>query len=179
VIDSRLTLSADPADPEGGFIPFHIWGAPYYPVKWIDRGVLRDLSYSRGYALARLGADKGLENSLSFRLTPAPGVPTATVDEMVASTERGLLVTRLSGVDVLDLRSMLSTGYTRDGLWLIENGKITKPVKNFRFAESPMFVLNKVEDIGVPQRVFRPDFSYYAPALRVSDFSFVALADAV
>jgi predicted Zn-dependent protease len=88
-------------------------------------------------------------------------------------------VTRFNNVNVIDGKSMLCSGYSRDGIWLIENGKISRPVKNFRFTESPLFVLNKTEDIGVPQRVFRSGMAYVAPAVRVTDFSFTSLADAV
>jgi predicted Zn-dependent protease len=86
----------------------------------------------------------------------------------------------------LDRRSLLSTGYTRDGLWFIENGKVTHPIKNLVFTESPLFVLNKVEQLGVPQRIYHPGVSVGAnpapivvPPLKVSDFSFTSLTDAV
>jgi predicted Zn-dependent protease len=115
--------------------------------------------------------------------------PTVSVDDMIATTRRGLLVTRFAGIGLpLDPVSMMLTGYTRDGLWLIENGKISKPVKNFRFTDSPLFALNNVEQIGTPQRVFRPDApdrlpDGYAPvivpALKVRDFNFSSLSDAV
>jgi predicted Zn-dependent protease len=62
---------------------------------------------------------------------------------------------------------------------LIENGKISKPIKNFRFTESPLFVLNNVEQIGVPQRIFHPGFPIIVPALKVRDFSFTSLSDAI
>ena len=76
--------------------------------------------------------------------------------DMIASTQRGLLVTRFSGVRMRNSQSVLLTGLTRDGVWLIENGKITKAVKNFRFTESPLFVLNQIEQLGVPVPVSRP-----------------------
>jgi predicted Zn-dependent protease len=180
VLDSRLTVRADPMDADGGFLPFDVQsGVAYHPVDWISRGVLRALSYGRRYALRELGKELGLPNSGSFRLMSVPGTPTVTVETMIANTERGLLVTRFYGVRVVDDASMLCTGFTRDGLWLIERGKIAKPVKNFRFKESPLFILNNVDEIGVPTRVFAPDRSYVAPAMRVRDFSFAGLADAV
>jgi predicted Zn-dependent protease len=180
VLDRRLMVRADPMDSEGGFLPYVPYsGSPYQPVNWIDRGVLRELEYDKGYALRLLNLDKALPNSHSFRLAPIDGVPTSTTDEMIARTERGILVTRFYDVRVLQRESMLSSGYTRDGIWLIENGKITRPIKNFRFTESPLFALNKVEDIGAPQRVFASGYARLAPALRVRDFSFTGLADAV
>jgi predicted Zn-dependent protease len=180
VLDRRFRLRADPMDPDGGFLPFQYWdGTPYQPVNWIDKGVLRELAYPKSYALSALNFDKALPNPQSFRLGGVEGTPTATIEEMIAKTQRGILVTRLHNVQLIDLGSMLCSGYTRDGIWLIENGKITRPVKNFRFTESPLFVLNKTEEIGVPQRVFKPGYSYVAPAVRVTDFSFTSLADAV
>jgi predicted Zn-dependent protease len=81
---------------------------------------------------------------------------------------------------------MLSTGLTRDGVWLVENGKITKSVKNFRFTESPLFMLNSIEQLGVPAPVFRPTKSEggeltpaVVPPLKVRDFSFTSTIDAI
>jgi predicted Zn-dependent protease len=98
---------------------------------------------------------------------------------MIATTKRGVLVTRLSGVEVIDAPSLLCNGYTRDGVWLIEDGKISKAVKNFLFTESPLFVLNNVEQFGVPQRVFCPGRAAMVPPLKVRDFSFTSLSEAV
>jgi predicted Zn-dependent protease len=74
---------------------------------------------------------------------------------------------------------MLLQGNTRDGLWLIEKGKISKPIKNFRVTESPLFVLNSVLALGEPQRVFRPNAPAVCPAVMAQDFSFTGLMDAV
>jgi predicted Zn-dependent protease len=190
VVDERLTLSHDPMDPLLGILP----EPGTAPVTWIEHGVLTNLYYDRAYALAALHANLPVRPpEFSYRLSGG----TTSVDEMIASTTRGLLVTRFSGVSKLDHRSLLSTGLTRDGLWLIENGKITKSVKNFRFTESPLFVLNQVEQLGPPASVFRPvrrpdqpssetEQSYYlgltpvvVPPLKARDFSFTAMADAV
>jgi len=180
VLDRRLMLRADPMDPDGGFLPYEASdGTPYHPVTWIDRGVLRELAYDRRYALRVLHRDRALLNPGAFRLAPADGVPTATIEEMIARTQRGILVTRFHDVRPMDMQSVLCTGYTRDGTWLIENGKLSRPLKNFRFTESPLFVLNNIDDVGVPQRVFASGRAYVAPAVRVHDFSFTGLADGV
>jgi predicted Zn-dependent protease len=175
VIDERISISADPMDPDLGFPPFSGSGNVYHAVTWIDRGVLKELSYFRPYGIKKLGENAGLPNSTAFRMSGG----TATIDDMIASTKRGLRVTRFSNVGVIDPNSLLCTGYTRDGLWLIENGKITKPVKNFRFTESPLFVLNNVEALGVPQRVFHPSAPVIVPPIKASDFSFTALSEAI
>jgi predicted Zn-dependent protease len=104
---------------------------------------------------------------------------TTTVEEMIQTTKRGLLVTRFSNMELIDDQSVLVSGYTRDGLWLVENGQISKPVKNFRFTESPLFVFNQVEQLGVPQRIFHPTAPIVVPPVKVRDFSFTSLADAV
>ena len=175
VMDPRVTISADPMDPDCGFLPFDGAGEPYRPVKWIDQGILRALSYDRWYGLHQFGEDRALPNSRAFRMSGG----TSTIDEMIATTTRGVLVTRLNHADVIDINSMLMNGNTRDGLWLIEHGKISKPIKNFRFTESPMFVLNNLDALGAPQRVFRPEAPAVVPPLKVRDFSFTALVDAV
>jgi predicted Zn-dependent protease len=178
VIDERLTVTMDPMDPDLGFPP-----SVYTPVTWIQDGVLKELSYSRDYAVRVLGQDTGgFPNHGAYKMT-ARGTPTS-IEEMILTTRRGLLVTRFWGIPIhtpLDWTSLLTYGYTRDGVWLIENGKISKPVMNFRFTESPLFVLNNVEQIGIPQRVFNPDPECPAvvSALKVRDFSFTSLSDAV
>jgi predicted Zn-dependent protease len=114
---------------------------------------------------------------------------TTSIEEMIASTQRGLLITRFTDIRGLDGNSLLSTGLTRDGMWLIEHGKISKSVKNFRFTESPLFVLNSIEQLGVPVPVFRPVRDAYeqgiplrpaiVPPLKARDFSFTSTIDAI
>jgi predicted Zn-dependent protease len=177
VLDERLTLSANPMDPDLGFVPFDTNGEPYRPAVWIDHGILTHLAYNRRFAVQQGLGNEGLLNSGCFRLDGRG--PVTTIDEMIATTKRGVMVTRFNQVELLDRKSLLQSGYTRDGLWLIENGKISKPVKNFRFTESPLFALNNVEQIGTPQRVFCPGLAAVVPTLKVRDFSFTALSDAV
>jgi predicted Zn-dependent protease len=162
-------------DPDLGFPPFSGSGNVYHAATWIDRGVLKELSYFRPYGIRELGKNSGLPNSTAFRISGG----TATIDEMIATTKRGIRVTRFSNVGCVDLKSLLCTGYTRDGTWLIENGKISKPIKNFRFTESPLFVLNNVDALGVPQRVFHPGAPVVVPAIKAHDFSFTSLSEAV
>ena len=182
VMDERISISHDYADPALGVVPEV--GAAGAPVSWIDHGVLSALSYDRDYALTLLGAPLGLRRAQGYRMSGG----TTTQEEMIQSTKRGLLVTRFSNIGMLDETSLLCTGLTRDGLWLIENGKITKPVKNFRFTESPLFVLNNLEQLGEPVPVFRPTplqggrgelTPAIVPALKARDFSFTSLVDAV
>jgi len=175
VLDRALTLRADPLDPDASFIPLDDDNIPCRPVVWVGGGILKDLSYDRSYAVREMGSPRALGNSTAFHLSGG----TTSVDDMIRSTKRGLLVSRLSGVTLLDLGSVLCTGYTRDGTWLIENGAITLATKNFRFTESPLFVLNNVVQLGPERRVFRPGSPTIAPYVKVNDFSLTGIADAV
>jgi predicted Zn-dependent protease len=174
IFDERITIRSDPMDPEGGYLPFTEEGEPYQATTWIDRGVLKVLAYDRAYAHEQLGVTLPCPNPLAFRMDDGP----TSMDDMIASTERGLLVTRLSGVLVLDAISLLTTAVTRDGLWLIENGKVTYPVKNFRISDSPMFAFNNVVQIGKEVRVFSPEPAV-VPPVKVRDFNCAGLMDAV
>ena len=101
---------------------------------------------------------------------------TKSTEELMAGTTRGILVTHFFYIRSLDPRTVLQTGLTRDGAFLIENGKITRPLKNFRWNESPLLMLNRVEDIGRPEPTAA---GRLMPALRVRDFNFASLSDAV
>jgi predicted Zn-dependent protease len=179
IVDERITIEHDPLDPALGIVPQPGLASE----KWIDRGVLVAISYGRQYARQKLREDTPSVGRTAFRMSGG----TTTMEEMISTTKRGLLVTRFSNLQRLDWPSLLYTGVTRDGLWLIENGKITKTVKNLRMTESPLFALNQVEHLGVPVPVFRPikdPYSAYltptiVPPIKVNDFSFTSMIDAV
>jgi len=178
VLDRSLTVRSDPMDPDAGFVPFEKYsGDPYQPVSWFADGVLRDLYYHRDYALSRMHKGQSLELQGSYRLSST--LEPVSIDEMIRTTERGILVTRFHNVQMVDNKSVLCTGFTRDGLWLIEHGKISRPIKNFRFTSSPLFAMNALEAVGKPVRVFDHEFARVAPAMKVRDFNFTSLADAV
>jgi predicted Zn-dependent protease len=104
--------------------------------------------------------------------------------EMIRNTERGILVTRFWYIRPVDPRTILYTGLTRDGTFLIEHGKVTRPVKNFRFNESPIFFLNNLEAMGPTVRINASENlgaggATYMPTLKVRDFTFSSLSDAV
>jgi predicted Zn-dependent protease len=174
VLDERITISADPADPEAPFVPFGFDTLPYRPVKWIENGVLKELAYGRPYALSSLNKPDPLNNSGSFRMTGG----STSVEEMIAGTARGILITRFTNVRVIAADSLFCGGTTSDGIWLIEHGKITRPLKNFRFRESPLFAFNNVMSLGVPERVLL-DMPGICPPAKIRDFSLTSLADAI
>ena len=100
-----------------------------------------------------------------------------SLEAMIAGTRRGVLVTRLWYLREVDPRTIRYTGLTRDGTFLIENGKVARSIKNFRFNDSPLFLLNNLEAIGPTGRV--ADGGMVVPALRARDFNFTSLSDAV
>src|SRR5471032_557680 len=101
--------------------------------------------------------------------------------ELIANTKKGVLVTRTWYIRMVDPQSVLLTGLTRDGTFYIENGKIKHPIKNFRFNESPVAMLNNIDELGRPE-ILAGDESQYQqliPSMRVRDFNFTSLSDAV
>jgi len=183
VVDERITIGHDPVDPALGLV-FGNLATGAQPVTWIEHGVLTNLSYPRDYALSQLHTDTGVRAMAAYRMSGGD----TTIEEMIRTTKRGLLVTRFSNIRTLESGSLLATGLTRDGLWLIENGNISKAVKNFRFTESPLFALNSLEQLGPAERVFRPTVvndsaqpltPAIVPPLKVRDFSFTSTIDAI
>lgn len=179
MFDRRLKVHTDPYHPECSYYPYEDRGGLYRRATWIEDGVLVNLAYPRGYAVEMLGKGESLQGGNSYILEGIGEGTGMDVKSMIENTERGLLVTRLHFDQVLDEPSMLITGTTRDGLWLIEKGKLTQSVRNLRFTESPVFVLNNVLEYGVPTRVFEPGSPCLVPALRVRDFSFTATINAI
>lgn len=182
VVDERVTIRHDPMHPDLGVLPF----AGLAPVTWIERGILTNLSYDRNYALRSLndnvgnpvrGGSSGHPSSFSME------GGSSSMEEMIASTVRGVLVTRFSQVNPIGGNSILVNGLTRDGLWLIEKGKIVKAIRNMYFVDSPLFVLNQLDQLGPAAPVFSPLEDGLAPAivpsLKSRDFAFTAVADAI
>jgi predicted Zn-dependent protease len=172
VVDERVTLVSDPADPSLLGQPFDQEGLPVTRTVWIERGVLRNLSYSRFWAEKQ--RVRPTAPPFAGGLVLAGG--TKSTEEVIAGCERGILVTHFFYIRSLDARTVLQTGLTRDGTFLIEQGKITKSLKNFRWNESPLLMLNRLEEIGRPV----PTTSgRLMPALRIREFDFSSTSDAV
>lgn len=174
MLDRRLGMVSDPWDPDRPAGTAHAadWLPLPGPVTWFERGVLTNLEYTPAYA-RELARDPVLDPG-GVRLT-AEG-QTTSLEEMIASTRRGIWVNRLSNVTAMNRRTLLLTGTTRDGTFLIENGKITKAIKNLRFTDSPFFALNRLEAWGTPVRASR---SVVAPRLKLGDFDFTSVTDAI
>ena len=175
IMDERISVYADPFDPQVLAQPFDGDGLPLGRQVFIENGVLKTLYYSRFWAQKKGVQPTGAPTS--FLMSGG----TSTVDDMIRSTERGILVTRLWYLREVDPRTILYTGLTRDGTFLIENGKISRAVKNFRFNDSPLFMLNNLEMLGQPVRLAGTEAggAVVVPPLKVRDFNFTSLSDAV
>jgi predicted Zn-dependent protease len=175
IVDPKVTIFSDPADPQLLGQPWTGEGLPLGREVWIENGVLKQLNYSRFWAKKKNARPTGGLGSVKM----VGG--DATTEQMIASTPRGILVTRLWYLRQVDPRTELYTGLTRDGTFLIENGKITRSVKNLRFNESPLFMLNNLEMVGRTERVAGTEAggNVVFPTLKVRDFNFTSLSDAV
>ena len=170
VVDERVTLYSDPADPLLLGRPFDGDGQPVARTVWIEKGVLRNLAYSRFWAQKQGVQPRPMAGGLALTGGTKP------TEELISGCERGILVTHFFYIRSLDPRTVLQTGLTRDGVFLIEKGKITRALKNFRWNESPLLMLNRLEDIG---RSELTQAGQMMPALRIRDFNFTSLSDAV
>jgi predicted Zn-dependent protease len=175
IVDGRVTIVSDPADPQLLSQPFDGEGMPLGRQVLIENGVLKQLFYSRFWAKKQGRTATGFPQSMKML------GGTASVDDMIRSTQRGVLVTRLWYLREVDPRTILYTGLTRDGTFLIENGKITKALRNFRFNDSPLFMLNNIEQLGQPVRLAGTEQGgdVVMPAIKVRDFTFTSLSEAV
>lgn len=169
LLDERVTIYSDPANAEIPGAPFAGDGRPQEKVTWFEKGVVKNMYYSRFWA-----EKKGV------KAIPSPGGiifegGAESLADLIKGTEKGILVTRFWYIRSVDPQTLLYTGLTRDGTFYIENGQIKYPVKNFRFNESPVIMLNNVEAIGKPARTG----GNLIPPLKIRDFTFTSLSDAV
>lgn len=179
IFGEKVHIYTDPQYPDSPGNVFDGEGLPFRKIDWIKDGVVRNQIVSRYWST----------NGKKKRdITPGPSNTImaggkTSVDEMVAATKRGLIVSRFWYIRPLDPQTCLFTGLTRDGLFLIENGKITKPVKNFRWNETPVKMLRNIEAMGPSRRVITSEqdlgSSIFFPPLKVTDFTFASLSDAV
>jgi predicted Zn-dependent protease len=140
LIAKPLSLVSDPADPNTPGAAFDEEGVPLGRVPWFEEGTLKALASSRYWAAKTKVPPTGKQGT--FLLS---GGTAANTDELVGKVKRGLLVTRFWYVRWLQPRELTVTGLTRDGVFLIENGKISRPVNNFRFNQSPLELLARCQ----------------------------------
>jgi predicted Zn-dependent protease len=181
-----VTIRSDPADARrpaapwggggfggggGGFGAFAgaDFGMAARPIVWVERGVLQNLWFDRYWA-KKAGREP----------TPPPTALVVeggkeTMESLIASTERGLLVTNFWYIRSVNPQTLQLTGLTRDGLWLIEKGKIAGPVMNLRFNESPAVLLQNIVGMTPAERTGNS----LVPAIKASNFTFTSQSDAV
>ncbi|APQ16117.1 TldD/PmbA family protein [Maribacter hydrothermalis] len=169
IVDERVSIYSDPLNTE---VPTSTWNGEGQPLKktsWIENGVVKNLAYDRFWA-----KEKGVE-PVPFPSNAIMAGGDASLEELIKSTKKGILVTRLWYIRSVDPQTLLYTGLTRDGTFYIENGEIKYPVKNFRFNESPIIMLNNLETLGKQVRID----GNLIPYMKIRDFTFTSLSDAV
>ena len=175
LVDPRVNIYSDPWHTELPGPTFDSEGMPLQKVSWIEKGVVKNMPVSRYWA-----SKKG-KPALPSPSNIIMDGGTKTLEELIRGTEKGILVTRLYYIRSVDPQTLLLTGLTRDGTFYIENGQIKFPVKNFRFNESPVIMLNNLEEMGIPERTVSDESNnnYLIPPLKIKDFTFTSLSDAV
>jgi predicted Zn-dependent protease len=169
LFDVAITLRSGPQDAVAPEVCFGAEGLAQQPRRWIEKGVLRELTRSRFWA--QKTEREAVPAARCFTLEGG----TTSLDEMIGATRRGVLVTRFWYTNMLDPRSLLLTGLTRDGNFLIENGRIVAPARNMRFNESLAHVFSRVAAIGPSARVWADmggDAAISAPPMMAEEFEF-------
>ncbi len=193
VFPEFVTLRSDPFDPRQPSSPWTGDLLPTRAITWVDKGVIANLAYDRywsgktgkqptpggaGGGGRGGGGGGGFGGAAQASLILEGG--DATLDQLIAGVERGLLVTHFWYIRFVNQQTLQHTGLTRDGLFLIENGKITTPVMNFRFLESPVRLLKNTKRLGQAVRVRGLEGGMMiAPALVATDFPLPSISDAI
>ncbi len=187
--DLPLTMFSDPMAPGLACTPFVAVsnssetvsvfdnGMEIGQVDWIRNGVINALAYPRATA-HKFDADVAVA---ADNLVMTGG--SAELADMIAGTERGLLLTTLWYIREVDPTTLLLTGLTRDGVYLIEDGEVTAAVNNFRFNESPLDLLRRATEAGASEKTLPREWGDWAtraamPSLRIPDFSMSSVSQA-
>jgi predicted Zn-dependent protease len=173
MFSERVNLYSDPNHAELPATPATDEGVPATRLSLVKAGVIENLRYNRFWAQEK--KRDATPGPVNFILE-STGTPVSMAD-MIKGMKRGLLISRFWYVRLVDPRTLVLTGLTRDGLWWIENGQVKNPVRNLRFNQSVLAMLApwNVEAIGAPQRLA----PYLVPPLRLSAFTFTSISDAI
>jgi PmbA protein len=184
LMSERITIYDDALSPGTLGIPFDFEGTPKRRVDLVAEGVVMGGVHDR--RSAKQAGQESTGHALpppnphgAFPLNLFLGEGDASVDDMVRGTSRGLLVTRFHYANVVHPKDSVITGMTRDGTWLVEDGEIRHPVRNFRFTQSIIEALRDVEAVGRDSEL-ASEFFFAAtrvPALKVSSFQFTGVSD--
>jgi predicted Zn-dependent protease len=174
LFNGKITLGSDPSDPETPGAPFDDEGSPLTPVTWIDRGRVTALRYSRHWAKKQGKAATGTPSV--YKLKGGGASP----EGLLKGVKKGVLITRFWYCRSVDPQSMLVTGLTRDGVFLVEDGALSAPVNNFRFNESPAVMLQNATALSRETvRSTTGRARMRVPALRTEAFHLASVSDAV
>ncbi len=174
VFPEKITLRTDPFNPLQPAAPWTNELLPTRAITWVEKGIVKNLFTDRYWA-----------EKTGKQPTPFPNPlymdgGEASLDELIAGVERGLLVTHFWYIRFVNPQTLQYTGLTRDGLFLIENGKIAAPVMNLRFTDSSARLLQNAKKLGKPVRVRGLEGGMMvAPAIVADDFAFTSISDAV
>ncbi|MDB5223244.1 MAG: peptidase [Chitinophagaceae bacterium] len=169
LFDKKLTIYSDPTFAELPGAPFSNDGQPQQKVVWVENGVLKNLTYSRYWA-----EKKGVK-AIPFPNGVIIEGGNQSLEEMIKNSDKTILITSTHYMRMVNPQNILITGLTRDGLFYIENGKITRALKNFRFNESPINMFRNLEALGNPVRIGNS----FIPPMKIKDFNFTSISDAV
>ena len=141
VFDDRVSIYAGPADADVPVLPWDREGLPRDRVALVDKGKITALQYSRYWAQQKKTKAIGALGNIIMA-----GGRKSTA-ELIKSAAEAILVTRSYYIRMVDPQTLLLTGLTCDGTFYVENGEIAYPIKNFRFNESPVIMLNNIEEL--------------------------------
>lgn len=176
IADEKVNIFSDPQNKDAPASPFSNDGYPVFKRDWIKGGVLKNL-YS-----GRYWAKKTKTEYVPYPTNIIMSGTGKSVQDLIASTENGIYVSRFWYIRTVDPRQILLTGLTRDGVFLIENGKIKHAINNYRFNESPVNILKNIVDMSVPEKVVGSETGnarIVVPALKLSEFNFSTISDAI
>ena len=169
IVDERVNIYTDPFNTEAPASPWTGDGQARKKMEIFTGGVVKNMFYDRYWASQKNVAPVPFPGNIIMQ------GGNASLEDMIKDTKKGVLVTRFWYIRTVDPQTLLYTGLTRDGTFYIENGKIKHPIKNFRFNESPVIMLNNLETLGKQVRVDGDMIPY----MKIRDFTFTSLSDAV
>ena len=180
VFGDNVTIRSDIGNTVLRQTPIGPDGLAAAPVTWIEKGVVKNLAYDRFWANKQGKAPTPATPAMSLVMDGGD----QTIDQMIKSTRRGLLISFFWYIRVVDAQTLLNTGMTRDGTFLIENGEIVGPVQNFRWNDGPARGFNNITALGRPLpmhvgEAYDNPGTALVPPMRIEDFRMTSISPAV
>jgi predicted Zn-dependent protease len=178
VFSEKFSILENPYNPKIGGTPFDFEGMPVQKLTLVENGMPKHFATNRWIAKETGRKNNGhaiplpSQGAYPFAMCIKPG--TSSINKMIKSTNYGVLVTHFHYSNLIDPMTLLATGMTRDGLFLIEDGKITKPLKNMRYTESVINIFSNIEEIGKETALCNAFFGggFLVPAMKINNFNF-------